>query len=184
MVATNKTSTVAMTIAVRPACACLTGAGSRVQLSNLAVAQGWPDAKARMDEGLDRSFAAHSTPLVSLRLVGFARLALAEGHPERAARLAGAADGLRRRVGLRAWPMLRRGEAELVAQVRQAVGADRFDQLYAAGSRLNQREAVAAGRDRRGAGAAASWVTACTQLGRWSQRPAMATTSGKLWRSC
>jgi hypothetical protein len=97
-----------------------------------------------------------STPLVSLCPVGFARLALAEGDPERAARLAGAADGLRRRVGLRAWPMLRRGEAELVAQIRQAVGADRFDQLYTAGSRLNQRQAVAAARDRHGAGAAAS----------------------------
>jgi hypothetical protein len=88
---------------------------------------------------------------VSLCLFGFARLALAEGDPERAARLAGAADRLRRRVGLRAWPMLRRGEAKLVTQIRQAVGADRFDQLYAAGSRLNQRQAVAAVRDRHGA---------------------------------
>ena len=54
-----------------------------------------------------------------------------------------------RRVGLRAWPLLRRDEAELVAQVRQALGADRFDQPYAAGSRLSQQEAVAAVRDRR-----------------------------------
>ena len=132
-------------------------AWSRVQLGILAVVRGRLDeARAQLDEGLDRSLAAHSTPLVSLRLVGFARLALAEGDPERAARLAGAADGLRRRVGLRAWPMLRRGEAELVAHVRQAVGADRFDQLYAAGSRLNQRQAVAAIRDRRRTGAAAS----------------------------
>jgi predicted ATPase len=132
-------------------------AWSRVQLGILAVVRGRLDeARAQLDEGLDRSLAAHSTPLVSLCLVGFARLALAEGDPERAARLAGAADGLRRRVGLRAWPMLRRGEAELVAQIRQAVGADRFDQLYTAGSRLNQRQAVAAARDRHGAGAAAS----------------------------
>ena len=49
-----------------------------------------------------------------------------------------------------------RAEAELVAQVRQALGADRFDQAFAAGSRLNQQEAVAAVRDRRGAGAAAT----------------------------
>jgi predicted ATPase len=127
-------------------------AWSRVQLGILAVVRGRLDeARAQLDEGLNRSLAAHSTPLVSLCLVGFARLALAEGDPERAARLAGAADRLRRRVGLRAWPMLRRGEAELVAQIRQAVGADRFDQLYAAGSRLNQREAVAAVRDRHGA---------------------------------
>jgi predicted ATPase len=127
-------------------------AWSRVQLGILAVVRGRLDeARAQLDEGLDRSFAAHSTPLVTLCLVGFARLALAEGDPERAARLAGAADRLRRRVGLRAWPMLRQGEADLVAQIRQAAGADRFDQLYAAGSRLNQRQAVAAVRDRHGA---------------------------------
>ena len=46
---------------------------------------------------------------------------------------------------------MRRGEAELVAQVRQALGSDRFDQAFAAGSRLSQQEAVAAVRDRRGA---------------------------------
>jgi hypothetical protein len=49
--------------------------------------------------------------------------------------------------------MLRPTEAELTAQLRQALGADRFDQAFAAGSRLNQREAVAAVRDERGASA-------------------------------
>jgi hypothetical protein len=48
------------------------------------------------------------------------------------------------------------GEAELVAQVRQALGADRFDQAFAAGARLTRREALAAVRDRRGADTAAS----------------------------
>jgi hypothetical protein len=43
----------------------------------------------------------------------------------------------------------------LVAQVRRALGADGFDQLHAAGSRLSQQEAVAVVRDRRGAGTAA-----------------------------
>ena len=36
------------------------------------------------------------------------------------------------------------GWAELVAHVRQALGADRFDQVFAAGTRLSQRQAVAA----------------------------------------
>jgi hypothetical protein len=76
-------------------------------------------------------------------------LALAEGDAERAALLAGAAEGLRRRVGRRAWPSLRRGEAEVVAQVREALGAGRFDKAFAAGARLNLGEAVAAVRDRR-----------------------------------
>src|SRR5262245_15036644 len=128
---------------------------SRVYLGTLAVAQGRPEeARAPMDEGLELSLAAHSTRGVTLCLAAFARLAFVEGDPKQAAMLAGAAEGLRRRVGLRAWPLLRREEAELVAQARQALGADRFDQVYATGSQLSQQEAVAAVRDRRRAGTA------------------------------
>jgi hypothetical protein len=54
------------------------------------------------------------------------------------------------RSGRRCW---RAREAELVAQIREALGADRFEELFAAGARLNRREAVAALRDRGGAGA-------------------------------
>jgi hypothetical protein len=102
------------------------------------------------------SLAAHNTRSVTLCLAAFARLALVEGDGERAALLAGAAEGLRRRVGLRALMLLRQGEAELVAQVRRALGADRFEEVFAAGARRTQQEAVAAVGDRRGAGAAAS----------------------------
>ena len=63
------------------------------------------EARALIDEALDLSLAARSTRFVTLCLAGYARLALAEGDPERAARLKGAAEGLRRRVGLPAWPM-------------------------------------------------------------------------------
>ena len=35
------------------------------------------------------------------------------------------------------------GEDELAAQVRQALGADRFGRLFASGSELSQREAAA-----------------------------------------
>ncbi|HEX7267697.1 MAG TPA: tetratricopeptide repeat protein, partial [Streptosporangiaceae bacterium] len=123
-------------------------AASRVQLGTLAVMRGRPDeARALLDEALDMSLAIHITRNVTLILGAFAQLALVEGDPERAALLAGAAEGLQRRAGLRAWPMLRRGETELAAQIRQALGADRFDHVYAAGARLNQRQAVAAARD-------------------------------------
>jgi hypothetical protein len=87
---------------------------------------------------------------VTLCLAGYAQLTFAEEDPDRAAPLEGAAEGLRRRVGLRAWPHLRRVEAELVAQLRQRLGAGRFDQALTAGSRLTQREAVAIVRDQRG----------------------------------
>jgi predicted ATPase/class 3 adenylate cyclase len=124
------------------------GAASRVVLGTLAVAQGRPkEARALLDEGLELSLAAHSTRSVTLCLAAFARLAFVEDDPGRAALLAGATEGLRRRVGLQAWPLLRREEAELVAQVRQALGADQFDRVFAAGARLTQREAVAAARN-------------------------------------
>ena len=63
--------------------------------------------------------------------------------------LEGTAEGLRRRVGLATWPLLRRVEAELVAQVRQRLDAGQFDQAFSAGSALTQREAVAIAQNRR-----------------------------------
>jgi hypothetical protein len=81
-------------------------------------------------------------------------LALAEGDPEQAALLAAAAAGLQRRVGLRAWPMLREGEAELTGQIRQAQDPDRFTKMTEAGSRLSQQEAMAAIRHHHGTGTA------------------------------
>jgi predicted ATPase len=126
---------------------------SRVQLGTLHVLRGrLEEAQELLDQALDLSLAARSTPFVTLCLAAHARLAFGKGDPERTALLEGAADGLRRRVGLRAWPMLRPTETELTAQLRQALGADQFAQAFSAGSRLNQREAVAAVRDRRGTG--------------------------------
>jgi predicted ATPase len=126
-------------------------AGPRVQLGILAVLRGRLDeARPLLGEALDLSLAARSTPFVTLCLVGYAQLAFADGHPDRAALLEGAAEGLRRRVGLPAWPHLRRVEGELVAQVRHRLGDSRFDQAISAGSGLTQREAVAIVRDQRG----------------------------------
>jgi predicted ATPase len=124
-------------------------AGSRVQLGILAVVRGrLDDARGLLDEALSMSLASRSTSFVALTLAAYARLEFADGDPERAARLEGAAEGLRKRVGLQAWPMLRQGEADLVAQVRQSLDAQRFEQAFSAGTRLSQREAVAAVRDR------------------------------------
>jgi len=128
-------------------------AASPVQLGILAVLQGRLDeARALMDEALGLSLAARSTPFVTLCLAGYARLALAEGDPERAARLKAAAEGLRQRVGLPAWPELRRLEEELVAQIRQELSAAQFDQAFSAGSGLTQRQAVDIVQDQRGTG--------------------------------
>jgi hypothetical protein len=114
------------------------------------------EARALLDEGLRLSLRSHNTRNVSLILFGFARLALAARHPERAARLAAAAGELRERIGLRPWPMLRRGEDELRAQIREALGPDRFMDVSAAGTRLTQREAIAVARELQAAGAPSS----------------------------
>ena len=143
--------TEARDLAVRLDNAWLT-ATSQALLGTLALVQGrLEDAQSLLEEALELSLAARSTQLVTLCLAGFAWLGFVEGDAERAALLAGAAEGLRRRVGLRAWPLHRRAEAALVDQIRQALGAGRFDQAFAAGHQLNQRDAVAVVRDRPGA---------------------------------
>jgi ATP/maltotriose-dependent transcriptional regulator MalT len=128
-------------------------AGARVQLGIVAVLQGRLDeARTLLDGALDLSLAARTTPFVTLCLAGSAQLAFADGDPDRAALLAGAADGLRRRVGQPAWPHLRRVEADLIARVNRTLGEDRFDQAFSAGSRLTQRDAVAIVQDQRSTG--------------------------------
>jgi hypothetical protein len=126
-------------------------ASSQVQLGTLAIGQGRSDqARELLDEALGGSLAIRIIRNVTLCLAAFAHLAFAEGDPERAALLAGAAEGLRSRAGLRTWPVLRRGETELVTQIRQALGDDQFRQTFAAGAALSQQQAVAVVRDRPG----------------------------------
>jgi predicted ATPase len=120
-------------------------AWSRVQMGTLAITQGELDqARTLLDDAVALSVEAHSTNSVTLCLIAFARFAFAEGDPERAAFLAGAAEGLRRRLGLRAWPMLRNDEADLIGRIRLALGPDRFTEVTQVGSRLNRQEAIAA----------------------------------------
>jgi predicted ATPase len=123
-------------------------AWSRAQLSGLAMSRGrLAEARALLDEGLRMSLAINNTRNVTLFLAGFARLALAAGDPGQAALFAGAAHGLRRRVGLQAWPMLRPGEAALVTEIRETLGQERFDEVFGAGCVLKQAEAVAVIRE-------------------------------------
>jgi len=110
-------------------------AGSRMQLGIVDILRGRPEqARPLLDEALDLSLATRSTPFVTLCLSAYAWLAFADGDPERAARLQGAAEGLRQRFGLPAWPHLRPAQAKLAARVRQRLGADQFDQAFSAGS--------------------------------------------------
>ena len=126
-------------------------AWSQVLMGTAAIAQGRLDqARDLLEESLDQGLATNISS-VAVGLIAFARLALADGDPGRAALLAAAAEGLRQRAGLQGWPVLRQGEAELVTQIREALGASSFDDKYAAGAQLSRRDAVAAARDRPGA---------------------------------
>ena len=100
-------------------------------------------ARALLVESLDASKDSEpSTPTVTFALVASAQLALAEGDPLRAAMALGAADGLRRRAGLRAWPSMRPGEAELATRVADETDRSDFEDAFAAGSELSHRQAV------------------------------------------
>lgn len=117
---------------------------TRAQLGIVAVMQGrFDDACALLDEALTLSQAAHNTHIFTLCLDAFARLAFAVGSTEPAARLVGAAEGLRRRSGIRTWPVVRYLEAEVAAEGRELMGAERFGAGFATGLPLTQREAVA-----------------------------------------
>jgi hypothetical protein len=96
-------------------------------------------------DGLDLSLRTGSTHALSMGLGAVAQLALAEGDPERAALIAGAAEGLRVRAGLRVWRSISEVNEQLEA-LRNTFGADRFDEVYATGSRLSQAQALEAAR--------------------------------------
>jgi predicted ATPase len=133
-------------------------AGCEAQLGILEVRQGRLDrAEELLNQALDHSLGIHITPFVTLCLAAHAWLALAKDDPERAAVLEGAAEGLRRRIGLPPWPLLRTVEAELVAQVRQRLDTGQFDQAFAAGSALTRREAVAIAHNERDGQPPISW---------------------------
>ena len=118
---------------------------ARTQLASLAVRAGQlEEARALLVDSVDASEDAKlSTQTVTFSLVAFAQLALAEGDAPRTAMALGAADGLRKLAGLRAWPSMRRGETELVNRVAQKLDPEVFRHAFVAGSQLNRRVAVA-----------------------------------------
>jgi predicted ATPase len=118
---------------------------ARSQLSTLAVRSGGLDQARKLllesvDGGEDTEV---STLTLSFSLVAAAHLALARGDARRAATALGAAEGLRRRAGLRAWPVTRRGETDLLGRLAQELSAGDHAGAFDAGTRCSHREAVA-----------------------------------------
>lgn len=119
--------------------------GARTQLASIAVSAGHlEEARALLVEAMDTGESTElGTIPMTFSLVACARLALAEGDARRAAMALGAADGLRQRAGLRAWPGMRRAEAELVDRVVKVMEPETYRNAFASGTELTQREAVA-----------------------------------------
>jgi len=111
-------------------------------------------AKGRRDEArdaLDIALTAHEAVRLydglSYGLEAAARLAWNDGRSEDAARLLGAADGLRDEVGLPIWgPRLSRFET-LVQSVRNAVGDAAFEAAWVEGRELGFDASLATARD-------------------------------------
>ena len=133
---------------------------SRVVGAGLATGRHELDeARVLLGEALDLSVSGQSTHCLCLVLAGASALALADGDDERAGLLAGAAEVLRRRAGLRLYASMRRDD-QLTAAIRAAAGSARSDELFEKGGGLAMAEVLdlardtlrsPAGRTRRGA---------------------------------
>ena len=99
---------------------------ARTQLTALAVREGRLDeARASLAEVVDPAAAMDlSTQGLTFALVAYARLVLAEGDARQAATAVGAADALRERAGMPAWPSMRRAESGARQPDRAATRCD------------------------------------------------------------
>jgi len=120
---------------------------SKIALASLAVMRSdFDEARDLLEQALELSLSGHSVHCLCMVLDCTATLSLARGDNDQAALLVGAAEGLRRRSGLRAYASIR-GDGDLAAAVRAATGAERFDELAARGARHRESEAPALIRD-------------------------------------
>jgi ATP/maltotriose-dependent transcriptional regulator MalT len=117
----------------------------------VALAQGEPE-QAERD--------AHESLTLTARTQGYlrtddtleclARLAAAEGNYQYAARLLGAADKIRQRMGHARLPMYQPGYDTVVSSVRDALENNDFDAAWSEGTALSTEEAVAYAQRGRG----------------------------------
>jgi predicted ATPase/class 3 adenylate cyclase/DNA-binding CsgD family transcriptional regulator len=117
----------------------------------VGLAQGEPE-QAERD--------AHDALVVAARTGGFARvadtveclarLAADEGDHPYAARLLGAADAMRRRMGHARFPMYEADYEAVVTKARDALGHKSFDAAWTEGAALSTEEAIAYARRGRG----------------------------------
>ena len=117
----------------------------------VALAQGEPEQAER--DAHDALTIAASTQAyfrVADSLECLARLAADGGNHAYAARLLGAADTLRQRMGHARFPMYQAGYDTVIATTREALGQSEFDVAWAEGAALSTEEAIAYAQRGRG----------------------------------
>jgi hypothetical protein len=119
-------------------------AGAHVQFAVLATQSGrFDEAHARLRDALATADEGEvmNTHTITFTLVAYAQLALAEGNAVHATLALGAAEGIRQRSGIRAWPSLREGEALLLDWARRDSGEE-FETAFRRGSSFTRRNAI------------------------------------------
>ncbi|MGO9508453.1 MAG: helix-turn-helix transcriptional regulator [Mycobacterium sp.] len=115
------------------------------------IAHGQPERAERdAHEALAIAARIHGYLRVDDTLECLARLAVGDGNFAYAARLLGAADGMRQRMGHVRLPMYQAGYDTALTAVRDALGKDAFDNLWAESAALSNEEAIRYARRGRG----------------------------------
>ena len=117
----------------------------------VAIAEGEPE-RAERDSHDALALAARTQGYLRVddTLECLARLAADDGNHPYAARLLGAADAIRRRMGHPRLPMYQSGCDAVVTEVREALGQGDFDGAWAEGAALSTEEAIAYAQRGRG----------------------------------
>ncbi|MGB9306579.1 MAG: LuxR family transcriptional regulator [Mycobacterium sp.] len=117
----------------------------------IAMAQGEPD-QAERDAHESLAIAASTQGYTRLpdTLECLARLAADGGNHSYAARLLGAADGIRQRMGHVRFPMYQAGYDAVLTTVREELGHNDFDAAWTEGASLSTEEAIAYAQRGRG----------------------------------
>jgi predicted ATPase len=123
------------------------GGPLKISLAVVDVMEMKPEAaRALLEEGTGLGDEFMDIHRFTFALAAWAGLAFIESDFRRAALVLGAAEGLRLRVGLRAWPVVRLKIQELVRMLERAIGPEEVARLMAEGAELSRQEALAVAR--------------------------------------
>jgi predicted ATPase/class 3 adenylate cyclase/DNA-binding CsgD family transcriptional regulator len=119
--------------------------------AHIALAQGEPE-QAERDAHDALVIAAHTGGFLRLSdIVEFlARLAAGDGNLQNAARLFGAADSIRKQIGVVRFAVYQAGYDAAIESLRDALGEEAFDAAWAEGGALSAEEAIAYAQRGRG----------------------------------